>query len=145
VEEKILYIADKLLSLTPMIRKKIGRPIQEDPPIINHTHYMILLNLKNEGRLSVSDIGRRLVISKPNMTPLIDKLIKVGFTKRIPDENDRRIVNIELTDEGMKYLNERRAKNLEHLKQKLVGLPAEKLDSLVNALDTLYSSLSMIE
>ncbi len=42
----------------------------------------------------MSEIGRRVYISKSNMTSLIDKLVENGLAERIPDTNDRRVINI---------------------------------------------------
>jgi len=36
------------------------------------------------------------------MTNRLDRMEKAGFVKRIPDEHDRRSVQIELTDKGRK-------------------------------------------
>ncbi|HBQ63354.1 MAG TPA: hypothetical protein DD727_00185, partial [Clostridiales bacterium] len=126
-------------------RKKLGRPSHEGLPAINPTHYQILITLKNEGMLSVSDIGRRLMISKPNMTPLIDKLLSFGFVNRVPDVKDRRIVNISLTDEGRSYLDERRRRNQHFLGEKLARLPEGELDELVGSIDVLFGVLQKLE
>nr|WP_255343964.1 MarR family transcriptional regulator [Methanobacterium sp. SMA-27] len=59
-----------------------------------HSYFHILKVLKKKGPLPMSEIGRRVYISKSNMTSLIDKLVENGLAERIPDTNDRRVINI---------------------------------------------------
>ena len=47
-----------------------------------------------------------LEISKPNVTPLIDKLIVLGFVQREPDQSDRRVIKISITEAGRRYTDE---------------------------------------
>ena len=37
-------------------------------------------------------MAKDLSISKPNMTPIIDKLVKEGYVDRYYDDNDRRVI-----------------------------------------------------
>ncbi|SQC01138.1 MarR family winged helix-turn-helix transcriptional regulator [Clostridium tetanomorphum] len=61
---------------------------------------MVLGVLYEEESLPISEIGKKLEISKPQMTVIIDKLIKQDLVERIPDKKDRRVININLTTKG---------------------------------------------
>jgi len=39
------------------------------------------------------------------MTYIIDRLVEIGLVKRVPDMSDRRVVNITITEWGIKYLD----------------------------------------
>ena len=41
------------------------------------------------------------------MTKLLNKLIEEGMIERIPGEKDRRVINIDLTEKGNTYLENR--------------------------------------
>ena len=56
--------------------------------------------LKIEGACTMTDLGKMLYVSKPNITILVNKLVEFNMVKRMFDENDRRIIYIELTDIG---------------------------------------------
>lgn len=47
---------------------------------------MVLGVLYEEESLPISEIGKKLEISKPQMTVIIDKLIKQDLVERIPDK-----------------------------------------------------------
>jgi DNA-binding MarR family transcriptional regulator len=49
-----------------------------------------------EENLAVSEVARRLVIPKSQMTHLIDQLVDLDIVARHPDAKDRRVINISL-------------------------------------------------
>ena len=56
------------------------------------------------GPHTVRGLSADLNIAKPAVTRALDVLTKLGFIKRIPDENDLRSVHIERTVQGMDWL-----------------------------------------
>lgn len=76
-------IVDRLLSLVPLFYRKFMLPGEFSsqrhmPP----SHTQVLLLLHENGTLAVSEIGKRLAISRPNMTPLLNKLIQEELIER---------------------------------------------------------------
>lgn len=55
-------------------------------------------------RLSIKVIKHRMLEKSPNTTRLIDKLIGKGLVQRSRCEEDRRVVYVEITEEGLKML-----------------------------------------
>ena len=53
-----------------------------------------------EGRLSLSEVGRRLIRSPANVTTLIDRLEADGFVRRVADPTDGRVTLAQMTDAG---------------------------------------------
>jgi len=72
---------------------------------ITFNHYLTLMILKKRKKLPISEIGRLTSVKKQNMTYIIDRLVEIGLVKRVPDMSDRRVVNITITDGGIKYLD----------------------------------------
>lgn len=64
------------------------------------------INLLEEGPLSQSEIARRLGLSRPSVTTLIDRLVSRGFVQRTPHETDRRITQIQLLPAAWQELAE---------------------------------------
>ncbi len=94
------------------------------------SHVKVIFYLINNGSSSISDIAHNLGISKPNMTPLIDKLIKEGLVCRQEDPNDRRIVRIELTKKAYDMGESHKQRLREALLDKISYLPAADLDKM---------------
>ncbi len=101
-------------------------------------YYQILGILSNSDPLPISEVGRQLHISKPNMTPLIDKLVEDSWVKRSRSDKDRRIINIEITEKGKRFLFDAREIVEENIRDNLSNLDE-------NELNTLYESLENIK
>ena len=84
-----------------------------------------LVAIGEKKKCCLSDIGRQMNISSPTVTGIVDRLEKVGYVKRSPDKDDRRVTNIMATQKGEKlaktFLNSI-ANKWEAL---LVNLPAD--------------------
>ncbi|WP_252923915.1 MarR family winged helix-turn-helix transcriptional regulator [Aliihoeflea sp. 40Bstr573] len=64
----------------------------------------VLMNLYRHPGLSQHDLARRLLVGRSNITMLLPQLEKQGLLRRDPDDNDRRIMRLYLTDDGDKRL-----------------------------------------
>lgn len=60
----------------------------------------VLLSLWREDGLPLGELARRSGLEPSSMTGLLDRMERDGFAFRSPDENDRRVQMIYLTDEG---------------------------------------------
>ena len=59
---------------------------------------------KHDKPLMASELADALNVSRPNITNLLNGLLKKGMVKQIPDEEDRRKKRLELAPEGIKLL-----------------------------------------
>jgi DNA-binding MarR family transcriptional regulator len=94
------------------------------------SHIKVIIYLKHRGTSSISETAKHLTISKPNMTPIIDKLISEGMVNRYNDPDDRRIIRIELTDKAHEFLKEQEQIIKDTLAQKMSSLNPKDLESL---------------
>jgi DNA-binding MarR family transcriptional regulator len=135
--------ADDLLTMMPFYHKhimKTGYGITG----LQAAQYRVLGVLMKAGTLPVSEIGRRLYISKPYMTALIDTLIEGGFVQRQPDLADRRVINITITEQGKKYLKQSVSLYKKDLKELLSILGDFDLEKLCTSLESLKAILAKI-
>ena len=63
-----------------------------------------ILYLLTKQPSNATQLMRDLVIESSNMTRAIDKLVRKDFVERVHDEDDRRVVNVAITDEGREVL-----------------------------------------
>ena len=144
-EIKLETTIQNFISIIPLFKKKLLHDnCKFNKGNLNHSHFQILAVLKKEGKLPISEVGKKLVISTPNMTKLLNKLIDEGMIERIPGEKDRRIININLTEKGSTYLKNSFLEIQSSLKDKISSLPDEKLDKLNDSLITLKEVLNEI-
>ncbi|WP_028399574.1 MarR family winged helix-turn-helix transcriptional regulator [Ectobacillus panaciterrae] len=139
------HIVNHLLSLVPLFYRKFMLPgdavIHKNIP---QSHTQILLLLHDAGTLTVSEIGSRLAISRPNMTPLLNKLIEEDFIKRHYSKKDRRVILISLTDEGEVFIKQYKQFILDKLRENLDALSEEELKQLSSSLETLQAIVAKV-
>ena len=107
------------------------------PADISPTQYNVLRILRGAGKdgWTCSEIGERMVTRDPDITRLLDRLEDRGLVERDRSEEDRRVVNVRITQKGTKILSEIEPM-LKHVDQSLVGhLSEERVKLLIELLE----------
>ncbi len=68
---------------------------------ITYPQYILLLVLWQDGSCTISEIARRLKLPANGLTPVIDRLEQAGLVARCRDPEDRRVISIHLTADGV--------------------------------------------
>ena len=84
-------------------------------------------------------MAKELCISKPNMTPVIDKLVEEGLVTRDYDPTDRRVILIQTTPKALEVLKEGQEYIKDVIKEKLTPLNEEDISTLSSSLDKLLT------
>jgi len=92
-------IIGNLIYLHPLLSKSLTRSIRSKTNLNPGSLYILGMLDKYE-ILSMSEIGCKLSMPKPHVTTQVDKLIAEEMVERLFDPNDRRIVNIRMTEKG---------------------------------------------
>jgi len=71
---------------------------------LSDAHFAVLANLRMHGRLSIGQLAQRERVSAPTMSNSVDTLVQAGLVTRVPDEGDRRRVNIDITEPGVEIV-----------------------------------------
>lgn len=94
------------------------------------SHILVLAHLKTHGKSRPSDIAKVLGLTPPTLTHLAEKLVRKKLAIRIPDESDRRIIHLVITDEGNDMVmraNQEGAKLRKKMFEKLTDEEREQL------------------
>lgn len=99
---------DQLCFLLYSNFRKITRIYQDylEPFDLTYTQYITLIVLFEKDHQSITDLGLRLNLDSGTLTPLLKKLEKKGYVKRVRGINDERMVYIDLTVQGNKLKEE---------------------------------------
>jgi DNA-binding MarR family transcriptional regulator len=65
---------------------------------------LMALNASPDKAMALSEIGEYLVVTRPNITGLIDGLVDDGLVKRVDHPDDRRMVLAQLTPAGREFM-----------------------------------------
>ena len=79
------------------------------PPELTHADWGLLGSLRAAGkpyRQPAGKLAQHVSITPGAMTSRLDKLEARGLVRRVPDEEDRRVLQIELTEDGDRIWSE---------------------------------------
>ncbi|MDM5328968.1 MarR family transcriptional regulator [Neobacillus sp. CF12] len=88
-----------LMQTSKAIQEKIRDEMSKNK--LSITEFSVLEVLFYQGKQTIQQIGTRILISSGSMTYVIDKLEQKGIIKRNDCKEDRRVIHITLTPEGM--------------------------------------------
>ncbi|AZN39960.1 MarR family winged helix-turn-helix transcriptional regulator [Paenibacillus albus] len=67
---------------------------------LSSSEFTILEVLYTKGRIPLQQIGEKILVTSGSITYNIDKLERKGLLKRVPCEEDRRVIFAEITQAG---------------------------------------------
>lgn len=143
--ECVERIAQGIFQAQPLLKKRLVKlsAIQSDQGI-PLSHVQVLAMLEEVGSMSVSEISKRFGIAKPNITPLVDRLVNAGLVDRVRSETDRRVVNIVILEEGRERLRQIQSALNDHVASWQHALSAEEFERLDRALADVIEILGKI-
>jgi MarR family transcriptional regulator, organic hydroperoxide resistance regulator len=62
--------------------------------------WRVLATLSGSPGETVSGLADACLLQQPTMTKLLDRMVRDQLVRRLPDERDRRVVRIQMTDRG---------------------------------------------
>lgn len=86
--------------------------------------------LYHVGSLTQKEIGEKLLYSKSNIVAVVDALEAGGMVQRVRDAEDRRYVNVSITDQGQRRIEEILPAHVAAITEELSCLTAGELDEL---------------
>lgn len=87
-----LYTASKELT-------RLYRPILE-PLKLTYSQYLVMLVLWEADGIDLKQLGARLTLDSGTLSPLIKRLVQIGYVEKVRATDDERRVTIILTESG---------------------------------------------
>ena len=97
-------------------------------------HVLRILNEAGPGGLPCLEISRELPTPAPDVTRLLDRMMRGGLVTRTRLEADRRVVMVELTERGERVLEGVRPHFREFHRERLAHMSSDELDLLTQLL-----------
>ena len=107
---------------------------------ISLAYYDVLLELgaEPEGRLRMSDLGERVVLSRTRVSRLVDEMVRAGLVAREANADDRRSAFAVITDAGRESFRAAAPRYLDLIEERVsTGLTSAELATLAGLLDRL--------
>jgi len=126
-------VAEMIIHLMPLLDKKFVRPLEQQFKVVLSPLQANVLSFLKEKKATMTELSEEMLVSKQQMTPIIDKLVSQGFVQREYDSNDRRIVQISITITGLNMMDSLKEKIMTILLEKLSHLNDEDVQRLIKA------------
>ncbi|MEU0302594.1 MarR family transcriptional regulator [Streptomyces sp. NPDC006175] len=133
-------LAEQLLRLTRRLQRIQSR--QLEPIGITPAQFRLLRTTAHyDGAPRMADLAERLDVVPRAVTTLVDGLETSGRVRRAPDPANRRVVRIEITEEGRAVLRSMRAARKAAAEEILAPLTAEQREVLGGLLTALVDGM----
>lgn len=128
-------LPDHILSIFPLFRHKLHR--RHPKSVIPRQQMDVLHKIKFHPGKPMSFYCEKAVISRPNMTKVVNQLIDGGMVERKRDPDDRRIVTLDITEKGEKVVKAFFKDLKEQIYEATKVLSDEDVDALINSFVTI--------
>ena len=137
-------LAEQLLRLTRRVHRIQKRHLEQRGLGITPAQSRLLRTLAHYGSPPrMADLAERLEVVPRAVTTLVDGLEASGRVRRVPDPANRRVIRIELTEDGHAALRELRAARRAAAEEILAPLADEQREVLGELLDTLIDGTAV--
>ena len=97
----------------------------------------VLKYLSCRGKCKMTEIGKDLMVSKPYLTALSDKLIEAELIVREHDKEDRRIITLSLTEKGLEVVKTYKKVAEEELRKRVAQLSEDEVIEMRKMLEAM--------
>ena len=139
-ERKSAETADRFINFIFEFYSLIRRHIVEINPYRIHSHgFTMLYSLRNNvgKNVTMTDLSDMLGITKQQLTKLVNDFESNGYVRRIRSDENRRVIYVEITDEGNTCLDEMIAEIIGEIKKTLKCFSESDMDKVIESTQTL--------
>lgn len=108
---------------------------------LTETQASVLLTLRSRGPVRMGELAEIEGMAMPSMTDGIRRLEQLGHVRRVPGVEDRRVVNVEVTESGAELLASYIESHDGFYADRLSRLTRSERKSIAAAIDPLYKLL----
>ena len=70
---------------------------------VTQTQFLMLASIRAYARCTMGALARNLHVSMPTASGIVDRLVRAGYVRRVPQNEDRRQVVVELSRKGQDF------------------------------------------
>ena len=129
-------IASEIAQFMPILARQILFEFFQSIDI-TQTQIFTLMTLSQNAPCRLSELSEKMNVSAPTITGIVDRLEKSGLVKRMPDDNDRRAINVDLTEEGKRLVKKLRITIQMKWEEMLEKIPQEDQENYLRILKKL--------
>ncbi|MFD3166369.1 MarR family winged helix-turn-helix transcriptional regulator [Herpetosiphon sp. NSE202] len=137
-------ISDMIRQLTWLSHRQSSQTMERLGLTLSQAILLIALDA-HQGRASMSDLGRITQHAPATLTGIVDRLINNDLVARERDEQDRRVVFVELTDAGRKKIEAINAERYRDMSQLMEQFDNQELALLADIVQRFVQELARLD
>lgn len=130
--DRFIGLAQLFFEIKQIIRSHVPGGPAHDPN--EWMRKEVMRHIATKGRLGMKEIAAFLHITAPSATSLVSRLEREGLLRRLPREDDKRVVRVALTAAGEKTVRRYEKKAASIMREVFGRLGPEELDDLEAAM-----------
>lgn len=130
-------LARRLLETIPLVMRTVGADLRREAEgSFQVSHYRVLGLLYRHPR-TLSELAACQAVTLPTMSRTVSALVERGWVRRVEDPEDRRRVQVEITEEGRALFDKLRERAQVLLAARLTALTPEERNVVMAGLEVL--------
>jgi DNA-binding MarR family transcriptional regulator len=121
--------------------ERVGRNIASGVGLSSTHQWFILGALAREGELPIKEIRNNTLVTKQNMTGMIERLEQGGYVTKYEDPADRRVTYVKITSKGIQALNDLHVASVRSNEETFRNMNSEELAELKTYFNRLIENL----
>lgn len=134
--DRLLTSLRRIIRVTDLNAKRLAKETGLTPP-----QFLILQSIERQAQPSIGAVAKDMNLTQATVTSIIDRLESRELVGRRRSEKDRRIVHVELTDEGQNLLKQAPKVLQDSLRDQFENLEGWEKSFLIAAMDRMSSLL----
>ncbi len=137
---------ERIAHIYPLLMGRMGRlrTLVHEGMDLTYNQYKTLLTIAERGECTLGDLARELDVAMSSASQMIERLVGQGVVLREQDAENRRQVNIRLTQQGAALMNELRRGILKEYGKVLDRLPEKEQEELVASFEAIARILGKL-
>ncbi len=111
---------------------------------ISTVEYRILKNLYERGPLPMIELANINMVTQGWITGVVDKMEKNGYVKRDRSQNDRRVINISITEKGTEFFKHIAELHLNYIAMTLQDFTDYDMNEMIKLLQRVQENVNKI-
>lgn len=134
-----------LFEIFPICQKFLLNTIDIPSMEFTKTQILILFALSGGRSLNMSQLSSYLASSKEQATRAVSPLVKDGYVERFRSDENRKMVYVKLTEQGIDLILKEKALVKEYLSKRFESLSKEDQESFHQSLSNILAILKKME
>ena len=130
-----------LMNVSRLLRYRARVGVESEGVMDQQAAKLLMAHLAVLGETSQLTLAEKTHFSTPTVSILLRKMEKEGYVARVPRDDDRRVMQVSLTEKGIAYDREHVGRIMENDRRAMEGFTPEEEATLVALLARMYDNL----